>query len=125
MPETARQQEDVCAGFEGLQGLKGVVGSVDGCHIPISKPINSEEPESYINRKGFYSINLLAVCDANTRFLDICVGWPGSVHDSRVFRNSSLGRRLIKENFIQAGKFIIGDAAACFPASTMAYDTLP
>ena len=31
-----------------------------------------------------------AVCDENMMFLDIVAGWPGSVHDSRVLRNSGL-----------------------------------
>lgn len=31
-----------------------------------------------------------AVCDENMVFLDIVAGWPGSVHDSRVLRNSGL-----------------------------------
>ena len=30
------------------------------------------------------------VCDDNMIFRDIMVGWPGSVHDERVLRNSSL-----------------------------------
>jgi len=28
--------------------------------------------------------------DANNRFLDICIGWPGSAHDARVFAHSNL-----------------------------------
>ena len=28
--------------------------------------------------------------DANYLFLDICVGWPGTVHDAHLFKNSSL-----------------------------------
>ena len=42
----------------------------------------------------FYSYCFLAVwqivCDDNMIFRDILVGWPGSVHDARVLRNSSL-----------------------------------
>ena len=29
-------------------------------------------------------------CDNNMVFTDVLVGWPGSVHDSRVLRNSEL-----------------------------------
>lgn len=34
-----------------------VIGAIDGCHIRIDKPI--EDPNSYMNRKGFYSIHVL------------------------------------------------------------------
>lgn len=34
------------------------------------------------NYKGFFSINMQAICDSNGRFLDISVGYPGSVHDT-------------------------------------------
>lgn len=35
-----------------------------------------------------------AVCDNRRRILDLFIGYPGSVHDSRVFRNSPLGNNL-------------------------------
>lgn len=68
------------------RGFPGILGAIDGCHIPIICP--AEYPETYVNRKGFHSILLQAVCDNNMNFIDCVVGWPGSVHDARVYRNS-------------------------------------
>jgi len=74
--------------FSDRAGFPQTVGCVDGCHIPIKAP--QRNPEDYVNRKGFHAIILQALVDANYLFLDICVGWPGKVHDARLFRNSSL-----------------------------------
>ena len=38
----------------------------------------------------YYSILFKLVCDDNMLFTDVLAGWPGSVHDSRVLRNSVL-----------------------------------
>lgn len=75
-------------GFQEINGFPGVIGAIDGSHIPIRTP--TEFPENYTNRKGYPSLILQAVCDCNLKFLDVYCGWPGSVHDARVLRNSPL-----------------------------------
>lgn len=64
--------------------LPDVIGAVDGCHIRISRP--SESEESYCNRKKFHSIVLQGICDADMLFTDVFAEFPGSSHDARVLR---------------------------------------
>ncbi|XP_059914034.1 putative nuclease HARBI1 [Gadus macrocephalus] len=77
---------------------------IDGCHVRI-KPPSGPDGHCYRNRKLFSSIILQAVCDHQGRFLDTYVGWPGSVHDSRVLRHSPLYRSL----YPPPGHFILAD----------------
>ena len=74
----------------GKLGFPQCVGAIDG---PIISP--QECPADYYNsnRKGWHSIILQGLVDHNGLFMDIYVGWPGRVHDARVFSNSSLFRK--------------------------------
>lgn len=69
-----------------------VVGAVDGTHIVIDPPKDGKD--DYIDRKGQTSICLQGICDENRKFIDIFVGYPGSVHDSRVLQNSFIFPKL-------------------------------
>ncbi|XP_018307726.1 putative nuclease HARBI1 [Mycetomoellerius zeteki] len=89
-------------------GIPGVVGIIDGCHIPCKAPIDN--PNDFYNRKGFHSIVLQGVCDHKGRFIDIFVGLPGRMHDARVFRQSEIFQRL-KHHLLPPDRHIIGDAA--------------
>ena len=40
------------------------------------------------------------VVDPSYCFLNICIGWPGSVHDARVFVNSSLYKKITDNQLI-------------------------
>ena len=65
---------------------------MDGTHIQIDRP--SKDPDSYINRKGFHSIQMQGICNHNRKFIDIFIGYPGSVHDARVFNNAPILEKL-------------------------------
>ena len=93
--------------FFHVRGLRNVIGAIDGCHIPIKAP--NTEPAAYVNRKGFHSVVLQAVVDSKMFFIDCYAGWPGSVHDARVFRNSPLFS--CGQSVCSPRKFIVGDAA--------------
>ena len=106
--------------FQSKWGFPQCAGAIDGSHIPIKAP--TEYHTDFYNRKGWYSIILQAVVDSNYKFIDIYVGWPGKVHDARVFSSSSVfekGQRkqlfvgeLVKTmNGIKVPFNIIADAA--------------
>ncbi|XP_056118293.1 uncharacterized protein LOC130095554 [Rhinichthys klamathensis goyatoka] len=98
------------AGFAHLAGSAAfakVVGSIDGCHIRVKPP--STDAQCYYNRKFFHSVQMQAVCDHQCQFLDIFVGYPGSVHDSRVLKNSPL---YVRSLYPPEGYCILGDGGS-------------
>lgn len=62
------------------------IGVLDCTHVGIQKP--NRHGDEYINRKGNPTLNVQAPCDASERFTSVDVSWPGSVHDSRIWKNS-------------------------------------
>lgn len=89
----------------GSEHMTGFVGAIDGTHIRVLVP--QALHDDYINRKWFYSVQLQAVCDNEGVFLDIFSGYPGSVHDSRVLKNSPLYRRAL---YPPPGYALLGDS---------------
>ncbi len=57
--------------------------------MKITCPVGPNQ-ELFRNRKGFFSINVQAVCGPTLEMQYIVARWPGSVHDSRIFNNSRL-----------------------------------
>ena len=84
LPKTPEDLGAVTRGFAGLARHHSQK-QLDGCHVRI-KPPSGPDGHCYRNRKLFSSIVLQAVCDHQGRFIDTYVGWPGSVHDSRVLQ---------------------------------------
>ena len=110
---------NVVAGFKNKWGMIQCAGSIDGCHDPVLPPALNHT--DYYNRKGWYSILVQAAVDHNYLFTNVCVGWPGSVHDARVLANSSIYRKasqkeilcseMVKVDGTGIPIFLIGDSA--------------
>ncbi|XP_031328585.1 putative nuclease HARBI1 [Photinus pyralis] len=96
-------------GFKKKKSFPGVLGAIDGCHIDIKAP--KESSVMYVNRKGRPSIILQAVCDHNCSFTDCFIGFPGSVHDARVFSKSGMQERCNNDQFFPNDSHILGDSA--------------
>ena len=64
------------------------VGALDGKHIAIKKPKKSGS--EYFNYKGYFSLVLLALFDADYKFLWVNVGASGSSSDDQIFNRSKL-----------------------------------
>ena len=69
--------------------MSGCIGALDGCAIKIHKP-RGVHASQYWCRKGFYSVNLQAVCDSARRVTWMAVTAVGSTHDSTAFAMTEL-----------------------------------
>uniref|UniRef100_A0A3B3SEJ8 Putative nuclease HARBI1 n=1 Tax=Paramormyrops kingsleyae TaxID=1676925 RepID=A0A3B3SEJ8_9TELE len=79
--------------FYAIGGFPNVIGALDCTQIRIKAPSGPNEPD-YVNRKGFHSIDVQVTCDASYLISNVEAKWPGSVHDSKIFRESHLHRTL-------------------------------
>uniref|UniRef100_UPI0037E91488 uncharacterized protein n=1 Tax=Semicossyphus pulcher TaxID=241346 RepID=UPI0037E91488 len=63
-------------------------GAIGGTHIPIAAP--RDNPDHYLNKRGWHSVILQAVVDHDVCFTDVYAGWPGSTNSASVLSSSDL-----------------------------------
>lgn len=94
--------------------LNGCFGALDGLTIKIKEPslLGAPIPASYFNRKGFFAVNMQAMCDHLYRFIFVSLKTPSSSHDSMAFQVSALAEFLKrKENCLPLGRWVVCDNA--------------
>ncbi|CAH1974347.1 unnamed protein product [Acanthoscelides obtectus] len=88
--------------WQSMYTFQTAIDVTDCTHIGILKP--NRPGDDYINRKGKTTLNVQATCDAREMFTSVAVSWPGSVHDSRIWRNSQTRSQVInKANVVLLG----------------------
>ena len=88
VPDDEEEWRVVIDKFNTRWNFPNTIGAIDGKHIALKAPPNSGTV--YHNYKGFFSIILLALVDADYKFLWVDVGANGSTSDCAVFNQSEL-----------------------------------
>jgi DDE superfamily endonuclease len=93
----------------------GPFSALDGLAVRVKCPTEREvaDPGNYYCRKGFYALNVQAICDQSKRFLWCYPSNKGSTHDSVAFTSSKLYDLLLElsDELYSRGLFIAGDSA--------------
>ncbi|XP_036344476.1 putative nuclease HARBI1 [Rhagoletis pomonella] len=72
--------------FYDIARFPRVIAAMDCTHVRIVSP-GGNTAENFRNRKGYFSINVQAMCTVKLKFQNIVARW--STHDSLIFLNSS------------------------------------
>ncbi len=107
--------ENISTKFQKYLNFPNCLGAVDGKHIRIMNPTNSSS--MYFNaRKRYSSILLMAVADAEYKFIYVDVGNYDKDSDSAIFNDSSLWKAIVNgTSDIPIEKSLPGTTSAVLP----------
>lgn len=119
-PSKETEMEDIKSKFEKIRGFRNCCGAIDITHIVMNIPAVDPANNVWYDREKNYSMILQGIVDPEMRFRDIIAGWPGSLTDALVLRNSGFfklteeGKRLDGKSLqlsegIELREYIIGD----------------
>ena len=81
------------------------VGAIDCTHVPVRPP--KENRDQFKNRDGYFSLNVQAVVNHRGAITHLSPRWPGSVHDTRILKESDMQQVL--DQHLLGNKYLVGD----------------
>ena len=107
LPKSIDERSKAQKEFYNIAKFPKAIAALDCTHVKIISP-GGADAELYRNRKGFFSINVHTTSDANLNITNIVARWPGSAHDSNIFKNSQIFARF--ENGEFGDSIIVADS---------------
>ena len=119
-PQSERQCFNTVKSFGKLSPLPNVFGAMDGTHV---KAVALEDRTvDFLDRSQCYDMECQEVFDGSIKFLSVSAGFPGSLHDTRILRNTWLNQLANNRDILQTPlfhlsatasvkSFVVGDAA--------------
>lgn len=89
---TEEKWKEIANDYQVLANFPNCIGALDGKHVRVIKPTKSGS--LFYNYKHYFSIVLMAMCDANYCFTFVDVGAQGKFCDSSVFKNCTFYKKL-------------------------------
>ena len=90
-------------------GIPNCVMIADGTLHELAFKPQTDDWADYHGRKYAFSISTLVLNDDRRRIHYFLAGWPGSAHDNRIFKNSSIYKNF--EKCFSEIEYMIGDSA--------------
>lgn len=87
-PSTPEGWKKISDHFQSRWNFPHCIGALDGKHVAIDKPKNS--CSEYYNYKKFFSVILMALVDADYKFIWVEAGCNGSCSDAQIWNDSDL-----------------------------------
>ena len=87
-PTTPDEWRVIAEEFQRKWNVSHACGALDGKHVAMRCPPNTGS--LFHNNKGFFSLVLLALVDADYKFLWMDIGGYGSMSDAQIFNESEL-----------------------------------
>lgn len=101
MPSTESEWKAVEKKYNDVWQFPRCIGAVNGKHIEIISPPKSGS--LYYNRKGFYSVVMFALVDADLQFMCVDVGSNGRISDEGPWNECNM-KTTLELNTIGVGK---------------------
>ncbi|XP_047053644.1 protein ALP1-like [Lolium rigidum] len=117
MPHFLRWPDQVAAfkgSFKAISDVPDVIGAMYTTHVPIIAPKSWISRYYNIgwserNKKPSFSTTLQGVVDPNGIFTDVCIGWPGAMHDDKILVNSLLHQQVGPR--MMPGSWVVGSSS--------------
>ncbi len=91
-PETVRDWKAIADKFGERWNFSHALGALDGKHVRIIKPKKSGT--TYYNYKGYFSVVLMALVDADYKFIWTQIGNNGAASDPQIYNASNLAQSI-------------------------------